>query len=119
MMIDVIGVVFRNKKRVYYFSPYKEVLSVGDKVIVSTEKGLQFGTVELEKHEIESSKIKGDVKPIIRKADEQDEIKHNKNIEEARKALLNARNIVENKKMNMYITSAEYTLGKEQLMFKL
>ena len=117
-MINVIGVVFRNKKRVYYFSPYVEKLFVGDKVIVSTEKGLQFGVVEIEEHQIDSFKIKGEIKSIVRKADEKDEQKHNKNIEESRKALLNARSIVENKKMNMYITSAEYTFGKEQLMFK-
>jgi cell fate regulator YaaT (PSP1 superfamily) len=117
-MINVVGVTFQNKKRVYYFSPMKEAVLKGNNVIVSTEKGNQFGTVELEEHQIEEQKLKGAIKPILRLASDKDREIHQKNLEDAKKALQNARKIAERMNLNMYITSCEYTFNKEQLMFK-
>ena len=55
-MIDIVGVTLNKSKRVYYFLPNKLKLRKNVTVIVETEKGLEFGKVELENFEIEESK---------------------------------------------------------------
>ena len=44
-MYEVVAVKFINSNRVYYFATNKLKIKNGDKVIVETEKGMQFGTV--------------------------------------------------------------------------
>ena len=56
-MLEVVGIVFKEGGKVYYFSPGKFKLKKGTNVIVKTERGLQFGTVGLENFEISSKKI--------------------------------------------------------------
>ena len=40
-MIEIIGVRFRKNTKIYYFSPEEKKYSVGEKVIVETEKGVK------------------------------------------------------------------------------
>ena len=41
-MVEVIGVRFREVGKIYYFSPGKDVLVVGTRVIVETARGLEL-----------------------------------------------------------------------------
>ena len=85
-MLEVVGISFKHNSKIYYFSPNNNKLSKGTKVIVNTERGLQFGNVELENFKIDSSKIKSSLSKVIRVATKKDEEKHLKNVEEAKKA---------------------------------
>lgn len=116
--MKVVGVAFKNKKRVYYFSSNINNLRQNDTVIVETEKGQQLGTVELENINLDQKDLKGEIKKIIRIATKEDCERYTKNIEDAKQALLKARHLVLKNKLNMHIISAEYTFNKEQLMFK-
>ncbi len=42
-MVKIIGVRFRTAGKVYYFSPGKTEPKAGDKVIVETARGVEFG----------------------------------------------------------------------------
>ena len=44
-MTEVISVKFKETGRAYYFSPAGKNVKVGDKVIVETQNGNEFGTV--------------------------------------------------------------------------
>ena len=44
-MTRVIGVRFRPAGKIYYFAPGKFHIRQGDKVIVETARGIEFGTV--------------------------------------------------------------------------
>ena len=44
-MIKVIGVRFRTAGKIYFFSPGGLELKAGDKVIVETARGVEFGSV--------------------------------------------------------------------------
>lgn len=84
-MQNVIGVVF-NTNRIYYFDPDNKEYKKGDKVIVETEKGLQFGSIDTDVITLKSEQIKGDLKKIIRLADQKDVQKNEKNINDAKKS---------------------------------
>lgn len=114
-MVKVVGVSFKKNGRHYNFSIESLNPHIGDCVIVSTEKGTQYGVVVSSPFDFDERDIV--VKPIIRIADQEDEKQNNQNIEDAIKALKKARQIVTKLKLNMYIIDVAYTFEKEQLIF--
>ena len=48
-MTKVIGVRFRTAGKIYFFSPGKLEIKTGDKVIVETARGVEFGSVVTER----------------------------------------------------------------------
>lgn len=116
-MIEVVGVTLKKNSKVYYFSPNGLKIKKGINVIVRTERGLQFGTIEIENTEIESSKIKTSLSEVVRIASKKDYEKHIKNIEASKKALKNCKELVEKYKLNMMILDANYTFDRSQLLF--
>ena len=46
-MIKVIGVRFRSAGKIYYFSPGELEIKTGDRVIVETARGIEYGKVVL------------------------------------------------------------------------
>jgi cell fate regulator YaaT (PSP1 superfamily) len=72
-MIKKVGIRFKSGGKVYDFSCGAFVLNVGDQVIVETEKGLGFGTVETAPVLIdETDKPDKPLKKVFRKANEKD-----------------------------------------------
>ena len=116
-MIEVVGIAFSKNKKVYYFSPNGMKIKKGINVIVKTERGLQFGTVEISNTEIEESKIKSSLAEVIRIASKKDYEKHLKNVEDAKTALKNCKALVEEYGLNMMILDANYTFDRSQLLF--
>ena len=92
-------------------------INIGDKVIVETEKGLQFGTVVSSIKEIEDTSFDIPLKLVLRFASKQDEQTHYKNLRDANKALDKARDIVEDLGLLMHLLDASYTFDRKQLLF--
>ena len=65
-MIEVIGISFKKGGKVYYFSPDGKKIKKGISVIVTTERGMQFGTVEISNTKIEEKNLKGPLAKIVR-----------------------------------------------------
>src|SRR5574344_2200079 len=117
-MIDVIGVSFNTKGKIYYFLPGKYILKKNVTVIVPTEKGLQFGKVIENKKTISEDEIKGEIKTIIRISTKKDYQKHLENISLAKEAVKVCKAKVKEEKLNMQIIDASYTFDRSQLMFR-
>ena len=56
-MKSVVGVVFNDSKKIYYFSNENFDLKKGDFVIVDTENGSQFGEVTTDIFEVDEKKL--------------------------------------------------------------
>lgn len=117
MKYDVIKIGFLDSNRLYFFDLNNLNLKKGDSVIVSTDKGEQFGTVMSNKIEIDEKKIIGTLKKVLRIASKEDIKKNNKNEEDAKKALIKAREIAKSLDLNMKIIGASFTFDRNQLMF--
>lgn len=117
-MIEVIGVIFNDKGRIYYFSPENFDLKKNTKVIVETEKGQQYGKVATDLITVEQKQLKNAVKKVIRIATDKDLEKHIKNKNDAEEALKKCREITNKLKLNMNIIEASYTFDRNQLIFK-
>ena len=70
--VTVVGVTFREAGKVYYFSPEKFKLAVGDRVIVNTSRGLEIGTVRMANKSVPVSDTVSPLKPVLRKASAED-----------------------------------------------
>lgn len=116
-MQKVVGVSFNRKGRVYNFNAQDYNFTIGDKVIVETEKGLQYGIVMSEIKEIDEEEYGLPLKNIVRYASKRDEEEHQKNINDAAKAFIKAKDIVEDLHLDMHLLDASFTFDRKQLLF--
>lgn len=117
-MIKVVGISFNNNKQIYYFNPKNLDLRMNVTVIVETERGLQFGKVELPPFEIEDNKLTSPLKDVIRISTKKDYMDYKKNIKDAAAAVIKCREIVSELGLNMQIMDADYTFDRGQLLFR-
>lgn len=117
-MIEVVGISFEEKGRMYYFSPNNLKLKNNITVIVETDKGEQFGRIVKETFSIEEKKLISPLKNVIRIATKQDYYTNKKNIKDAKEALKKCRELVHKQNLNMQIIDAAYTFDRTQLVFR-
>jgi cell fate regulator YaaT (PSP1 superfamily) len=115
MKYNVVGIVFKENGRVYYFDPSKLELTEEDKVIVETDKGTSFGFVKIPNIKIEEEKLFLPIKKVLRRADKKDIEQYNNNQKEAKKAFEDAKRYAENFNLDMRIIDASFTFDRNQL----
>lgn len=72
MTRQVVGIQFKNTGKTYYFDPGALKLEVGEGVIVETVRGLEYGTVVSESCPRKADDGEQMLKPVVRKATEED-----------------------------------------------
>lgn len=110
--MKVCGVIFKENSKVYNFDPKDLTLTVGDYVIVSTERGEQIGKVTT----IEDKEIKNTLKEVIRVASKKDYNQYLLNLKDAKSALQDARTESEKLNLKMQIIDSEFTFDRKQLV---
>ena len=116
-MTEVIGVSFRHQGKVYYFSPKGQEFKRGEGVIVATAQGLEYGAVIMPNKEVDESQIKGELKPIIRRATEDDDDQLNLNLRNEETALKICKERVKEHGLEMKLIRAEYCFDRSKLTF--
>ena len=116
-MIKVIGVRFRTAGKSYYFSPGKLHIKHGDKVIVETTRGVEFGTVVMGPKEVEDNEITQPLKPVIRIATEEDKQTEAKNKEKEKEAFEICLEKIRKHGLEMKLIDAEYTFDNNKVLF--
>lgn len=116
-MVEIVGVRFKKVYKIYYFSPEGKTFKCGDHVIVETARGVEFGTVAIANKEISEDSITTPLKPVIRKATEEDEINYKKNIEKSRDAFKIAVEKIAKHGLNMKLIDVEYTFDCGKALF--
>lgn len=116
-MSDVIGVKFRNVGKVYYFDPGDLDIHYQDHVIVETARGIEFGTVMLPKMDVSEDKIPQPLKPVLRKATEEDEAQDKENREKEKKAYKICKEKIAEHGLEMKLIEAEYTFDNSKVLF--
>ena len=116
-MIDVVGIIFRNTGKIYYFNPKNLELKKGDHVIVETAVGVEYGEVALEKKQVTDDQVKKPVKDIMRKANEKDDQKYAQNQEKEKKAFKTCKEKITKHGLEMKLIKVEYTFDGKKIMF--
>lgn len=116
-MAEVIGVRFKEVGKIYYFDPKDNKLKTGDKVIVETARGIECGVVALPNKDVSEEELIHPLKPMIRKANDND-LSH---IEENKKREKEAFSICEKKiaehNLEMNLVDVEYTFDNNKILF--
>lgn len=116
-MIKVIGVRFRTAGKVYYFAPGTLDIKAGDKVIVETARGVEFGHVVTGIKEVKDESIMQPLKPVIRIATQEDIRKEAKNREKEKEAFKICLEKIRRHELDMKLIDAEYTFDNNKVLF--
>ena len=116
-MTKVIGVRFRTAGKIYFFSPGKLEVETGDKVIVETARGVEFGSVVTGPKEVEDDKITQPLKSVIRLATDEDKKKEEKNKEKEKEAFQICLEKIRKHGLEMKLINAEYTFDNNKVLF--
>lgn len=116
-MALVIGVRFRDNGKIYYFSCKELEVKVGDRVIVETARGVEYGKVVLGQREIEEAKIISSLKPVIRIATKEDDIIHENNIMKSKDAFKICTEKIKKHNLEMKLIDCEYTFDNNKVLF--
>lgn len=110
-----VSVRFETTNKTYTFSTVDESIKNGDVVVVETQRGLECANVVSDL--FDKANVDFEIKPILRKANEEDQRQFERN----RKDAIEAKKICqeESDKLNlqMNVISAEYTLDRSKITF--
>ena len=117
MMVTIIGVRFRKAGKVYYFAPGAYEVKLGDHVIVETARGVEFGTVALERREIEEDQVILPLKEVIRVATPEDEATDVANRQKEKEAFAICLEKIAKHGLEMKLIACEYTFDNNKVLF--
>ena len=115
-MYKYYGVSFKSDGKIYIFK-FEEDLDKGTNVIVETEKGLQFGKINILIDEEDLKLSIENIKNIVRVATEKDEAIQAKNMKDSKNALTKAVEFAKELELDMHFIDASYTFDRKQLLF--
>ena len=114
-ILKYISVRFETTNKVYTFSTQDDSIKEGDAVIVETLRGLEYAIVVADP--FDKPNIEMEIKPIIRKATQQDKTDFEKNKADAIEAKQVCQEESDKLNLEMNVISAEYTLDRQKITF--
>jgi cell fate regulator YaaT (PSP1 superfamily) len=114
-MSEIVGIRFYRTGKIYYFSSAGIPLNISDFVIVETARGMELGRVVIAPGQVLSSNISEPLKPVVRKATQDDFDKSTQRKESNEKALNKSRELIEKLNLQMKPVAAQYNLDGSYL----
>ena len=115
--MSIISIKFKKDGRGYYFDDNNIVLSKDDYVLVETDKGIQLGIVSDINIDIDTDKLKTEIKKIENKATEKDYDFYLKNLKDGNIVFEETKKKILDDDIPMKLIDAMYTFDKKQLIF--
>lgn len=116
-MKNIIGVRFKKLGKIYFFNPKYLKVEKGDKVIVETAQGEEYGEVLIPNRKIEDEKILEPLKKVLRIANHKD----NKHYEQCKKTEKEAFKVCQEKikkhKLDMNLIDVECKFDGSKILF--
>ncbi|WP_125154557.1 PSP1 domain-containing protein [Clostridium rectalis] len=116
-MVKVVGVRFKKAGKIYYFSPGELQIEKGSSVIVETARGVEFGECVIGSKEIGEDEIVTPLKSVIRRASQEDIIKHRENKEKEENAFNICLDKIQEHNLQMKLIDVEYTFDNNKVIF--
>ena len=116
-MKEVIGVRFRPNGKIYFFDPLDIHVQKGEDVVVETARGVEYGKCVLGRRGIDDPKRIQGLKPILRKATEEDTERYETNKIKSQEAFNTCLKKIEEHGLVMKLIAAEYTFDNSKVLF--
>lgn len=112
-----VSVKFRGSKKAYNFGTNDDTFKYGDQVVVESVRGLEIGELISDVRDADTHQIDIALKPVLRKATEEDIRQNEENLSEEPELLKKCQECIDQLALEMYLISAEYTLDKSKVIF--
>ena len=116
-MQTIIGVRFKKAGKIYYFSPGRLEIALGDDVIVETARGVEYGHTVIGPKEVEDSAVNPPLKVVKRKASEADRKRILENKEREKEAFGICNRKIAEHQLPMKLVNVEYTFDVNKIVF--
>lgn len=117
-LYKILGVMFETTKKRYSFEIVDDVdYKKGDRVIVDTIRGKEIGVAYSNPMMLEERVLVLPLKPVIKKADEEEIKRYNQLRVEAKEAFKVCKERIQHHKLPMKLIETEYTFDKTKLIF--
>lgn len=116
-MNKLVGISLYDNGSINYFDPGDYDLKRNTTVLVQTEKGLEFGRVEIPVIEMDKT-LTSNYDKVLRIASKKDYASHCKNLTDEEEALKKCQQLSQKFNLDMQIIDAKFTFDRSQLMFK-
>ena len=115
-MKDIVGVRFKKLGKIYFFNPKKWRLKKGDKVIVETAQGEEFGEVMIPNRAVPEDKIVEPLKVVIRIANGKDYKRYDECKALEKKAFEVCRKKIKEHGLEMTLTDVEVKFDNSKIL---
>ncbi|MDR0855419.1 MAG: stage 0 sporulation protein [Christensenellaceae bacterium] len=115
-MTTVVGIRFKTSSKTYFFDPQGEVYKVGEKVIAETARGYELLVISQGNKEVATDAVVLPLKPILRRATDEDIKRKEANDAEKAELLRKAQETAEKFKVPMKCQEAEYTFDRSKVV---
>lgn len=116
-MTTVIGIRFKDGGKVYYFDPKEFDAKLGQYVIVETARGMECGSVAMEKSEVEDSAVITPLKQVVRLATEKDIAQVEKNRAKEKEAFEICEGKILDHGLEMKLVDVEVAFDNSKILF--
>ncbi|NLG52637.1 MAG: stage 0 sporulation family protein [Clostridiales bacterium] len=116
-MKDIIGVRFRDAGKIYSFDPNGFEINKGDKVIVETARGIEYGEVVRTNLTIQEDDLVTPLRKVLRIATEDDHKTYSSNREKEKQAAEICQNKITEHGLDMKFIDVEYTFDSSKILF--
>lgn len=114
-MSELVGIRFHQAGKIYYFDAAGIPLELNDLVVVETNRGQELGRVVISPGQILSANINEPLKPVVRKATDNDINQAEQRQQKNEKSLVKSRELIEKLNLPMKPVSAQYNLDGSHL----
>ncbi len=116
-MVTVVGVRFKEAGKIYYFNPGEHDIKKGDKVIVETARGVEYGHIVVGLKEVKEEEIVPPLKDVLRVASREDCRTHQINKKKAEEAFDICLEKIDKHGLEMRLIDVEYTFDNNKVIF--
>ncbi len=114
-MAMTVGVRFSTNGKIYDFDPGEMTLLPGELVVVETARGIECG--EVARANRQCKEPREDLKPILRRANEEDRRRAEDNARRAREAMRICQERIAAHQLDMKLVDAEYAFDNSKITF--
>ena len=116
-MPTVVGIRFKKACKIYYFDPAESGVAKRDHATVETARGVQYGEVVIGPREVDESSIVPPLKPVMRKATAEDDLKLAENKIREKEAFNICLRKIKNHDLPMRLIDVEFTFDVNKIIF--
>lgn len=116
-MTEIISVRFKEGGKSYYFNPDGLKLQPGEQVIIETSRGVEFGECVEGNRLIDEMELVSPLRPVLRKATEEDVKAVAQNKEKEKKAFDICQKKIQEHGLDMKLVEVEYNFDGSKILF--